>query len=218
MTILYGVISRGTDVLVEHTNSVGNFSTVTRTLLSRIPPLDAKKSWAYDSHYFHFVVSEGITFMCMADAKTKHRVAFTFLESIRDEFLSMFGEVAHTALAFSLNEPFCRVLQQRMNEFNVEDADELKQVRSQIDGLKDIMIDDIEKILERGEKIELLVDRTESLNNQGIIFRKSAKATNRSMKWRKIRMYILFMTVGIGIALFVAISICGGVTFNKCLH
>ena len=36
----------------------------------------------------------------------------------------------------------------------------------QVDEVKSIMVDNIEKVLQRGEKIELLVDKTDDLVNQ----------------------------------------------------
>ena len=36
----------------------------------------------------------------------------------------------------------------------------------QVDEVKNIMVDNIEKVLERGERIELLVDKTENLRSQ----------------------------------------------------
>ena len=36
----------------------------------------------------------------------------------------------------------------------------------QVDEVKNIMVDNIEKVLERGEKIELLVDKTDNLRTQ----------------------------------------------------
>ena len=37
---------------------------------------------------------------------------------------------------------------------------------TQVDEVKNIMVDNIEKVLERGEKIELLVDKTDNLRFQ----------------------------------------------------
>lgn len=36
----------------------------------------------------------------------------------------------------------------------------------QVDEVKNIMVNNIEKVLERGEKIELLVDKTDNLRDQ----------------------------------------------------
>ena len=66
-----------------------------------------------------------------------------------------------SALAFSLNDMFAPVLKQRMEYFNTNpNADSIMKVQNQIESVKDIMIENIDRVLERGEKIELLVDVT----------------------------------------------------------
>jgi hypothetical protein len=46
-------------------------------------------------------------------------------------------------------------------------------VQAQIDEVKDVMLENIDRVLERGEKIELLVDKTDRLNQQAFRFEKS---------------------------------------------
>jgi vesicle-associated membrane protein 7 len=46
-------------------------------------------------------------------------------------------------------------------------------VQAQIDTVKDVMIENIDRVLERGERIELLVDKTDRLNQQAFKFEKS---------------------------------------------
>ena len=51
--IIYALVARGTCVLAEFTTTSGNFTTVTRRILEKIPREDAKMSYVYDSHVFH---------------------------------------------------------------------------------------------------------------------------------------------------------------------
>ena len=44
-------------------------------------------------------------------------------------------------------------------------------VQAEIDQVKDIMVANIDVIIERGEKLELLVDKTEHLATNSITFR-----------------------------------------------
>ena len=64
--IVYALVSRSKCVLAEYTATSGNFPTVTRVLLAKIPETDSKMSYVYDSHVFHYVVEDGITYLCMA--------------------------------------------------------------------------------------------------------------------------------------------------------
>ena len=173
MTILYALIARKKSVLAEFTSSSGNFPTVTRVLLSKIPDSDSKMSYEYDKYRFHYIVDQGITFLCMSDESSKNRAAFSFLEEIKRLFRDRFGSVEQTALAFSLNELFSPTLQQRIEFYNTNPStDNISRVQAQIDTVKDVMVENIDRVLERGERIELLVDKTEQLHQQAFKFEK----------------------------------------------
>ncbi len=50
--------------------------------------------------------------------------------------------------------------------------------------VKNIMIENIEKVLERGEKLDLLVDKTDSLQDTAATFRREARRLKRTLWWR----------------------------------
>mmetsp|Transcript_20044 Transcript_20044/g.33777 ORF Transcript_20044/g.33777 Transcript_20044/m.33777 type:complete len:219 (-) Transcript_20044:201-857(-) len=216
MPILYALVARNKHVLAEYTSSHGNFPTVTRVLLSKIPEQDGRMSYVYDSHIFHYLVDDGITFLCMSDEGMKRRITFSFLDEVKRIFRENYQGVERTALAFSLNDSFAPVLRQQIDTFNTNPtADNISKVKSQIDNVKDVMISNIDRVLERGEKIELLVDKTDKLNHQAFKFEKSSKALKNTMLCKKIKTYILiFVVLGL-IGFFVAAMFCG-MNFKKC--
>ena len=69
---------------------------------------------------------------------------------------------------------FAPVLRQHMEyvSHNSGEVDKVSKVQQQVSEVKEIMMDNIEKVLDRGEKIELLVDKTENLRVR-IVFPKS---------------------------------------------
>ena len=164
--IIYALVARGTCVLAEFTTTSGNFTTVTRRILEKIPREDAKMSYVYDSHVFHYVVAHGITYMCMADTDFGRGVPFAFLDDITRRWSTTYGERGQTALAYGMNEDFSRVLHRQMDFFsrNLGEADRVHRVQGEIDEVRTVMVENIERVLQRGEKIELLVDKTENLN------------------------------------------------------
>jgi vesicle-associated membrane protein 7 len=66
------------------------------------------------SHIFHYLVDDGITFLCMSDEGMKRRITFSFLDEIKKIFRENYQGVERTALAFSLNESFAPVLRQQI--------------------------------------------------------------------------------------------------------
>lgn len=114
MPILYSLVSRKKTVLAEYTNSSGNFPTVTRVLLDKIPETDSRMSYVYDKYIFHYIVDQGITFLCMSDENMKRRLTFAYLEDIKKRWRDRFASVEGTALAFSLNDLFSPIMKERI--------------------------------------------------------------------------------------------------------
>lgn len=110
MPIIYALVSRGTCVLAEHTTTSGNFTTITRRLLEKIPPEAQHMSYVYDRHVFHFLVERGLVFLCMSDEEFGTRVPFLFLEGVKARWFSTYGERGASALAYGMNEDFSPVI------------------------------------------------------------------------------------------------------------
>lgn len=216
MTILYALVSRQQTVLAENTSNsaTGNFPTVTRVLLEKIPEQDGKMTYVYDDYVFHYIVENGICYLCMSDEMNKHRIPFAFLEDTKQNFLMKFGlDAAQSAIAFSMNEDFKGLLTERMDYYNSDFADRsidnIGNVKSQIDEVKDVMVQNIERVLERGEKIELLVDKTDQLNQQAFRFESSSRSLRRTLYWRQMRCRAMMGLVIVITLYFASVSVCG---------
>ncbi|TMW44974.1 hypothetical protein DOY81_009943 [Sarcophaga bullata] len=64
------------------------------------------------------------------------------------------------------------------------EVDVISKVHGQIDELKDIMVKNIDNLRDRGEKLELLVNKTENLSNNSVAFRKASRNLARQMFWK----------------------------------
>mmetsp|Transcript_7479 Transcript_7479/g.13466 ORF Transcript_7479/g.13466 Transcript_7479/m.13466 type:complete len:223 (-) Transcript_7479:185-853(-) len=220
MTIVYALVSRQKTVLAEHTatSATGNFPTVTRVLLAKIPSVDGKMTYVYDEYVFHYVVENNICYLCMSDELNKHRIPYLFLEDMKDQFVGRYGrEDPQRAIAFSYNEQFSKIIKDRMEFYNSgAPVDNIGAVKSQIEDVKGVMVQNIEKVLERGEKIELLVDKTDRLNQQAFKFEASSRNLRKSLYWKRLRCYAITGTITALIIFFATASFCGGLSFRKC--
>lgn len=216
--ILYALVARGKSVLAEHTKMVGNFPTVTRVLLAKInTEQDGKMSYLYDKHIFHYLCDRGIIFLCMCENEvTKKRIAFQFLDEIRGTWRAAYSELENSAVAFAMQSEFSPILEKQMTYFSDNKAsDNIEKLRVQIDGVKEIMCENIDNLLERGEKIELLVDKTDKLSQTAFKFEKSSRALKRSVYCNRIRMYLIAFVVIAVIIFIIAFSACG-MKLDKC--
>lgn len=75
--------------------------------------------------------------------------------------------------------------------------DALNQARQDIAQVKDIMVQNVEQILSRGERIELLVDKTDTMAGQAWAFRRGARSVRRQQFWRNQKIMMLSVAVGI---------------------
>lgn len=87
---------------------------------------------------------------------------------------------------------------QLMHQYtNSPPNDPLKQARTDMDNVKDIMVQNIDSILQRGERLDTLVDKTDSLAGQVYAFRRGARNVRRQQWWKNTRITILSGIVGV---------------------
>ncbi|KAI1315590.1 Vesicle-associated membrane protein [Mortierella claussenii] len=178
MSIIYALVARGSIILAEYTNSSGNFTTVTEAILEKIAPNNSKLTYVYDRYLFHYICEDGLTYMCMADDSFGRRIPFAFLQDIKEKFLAQYGRerALESLVPYGMNE-FSKTIAKQMEYFSTNpNADRIKQVQGEIEQVKDVMVQNIERVLERGERIELLVDKTDNLNQQAFAFKKRSTA------------------------------------------
>jgi hypothetical protein len=126
--------------------------------LSQDHPFSLFYLFLFALQFFLFLlVEEGICFLCMSEEGDKHRIPYAFLNDIKEQFVAKYGrDLPQRAIAFSMNEEFSKLLRDRMEYYNTGavQVDTIDRVKDQIDQVKDVMVQNIEKVLERGEKIE----------------------------------------------------------------
>ncbi|KAK3836289.1 MAG: vesicle-associated membrane protein [Linnemannia gamsii] len=233
MSIIYALVARGTIILAEYTNSSGNFTTVTEAILEKIPPNNSKLTYVYDRqvspldlslsflqnrYLFHYIRNDGLTYLCMADDTFGRRIPFAFLLDLKTRFLSQYSqERAMSAMVpYGMNE-FSKTIAKQMEYFSTNpEADRIKQVQGEIEQVKDVMVHNIERVLERGERIELLVDKTDNLNQQAFAFKKRSTALKRTMWWKNTKLTVILTAVVIFLIYLIICSACGFPFWSSC--
>ncbi|CAI7857185.1 unnamed protein product, partial [Closterium sp. NIES-54] len=190
MPLLYTIVSRGTTVLAEFSVAAGNANAVARRILEKLPvDGDARVSYTHDRHVFHILRADGLVFLCMADAPFGRRVPFAYLEDVHMRFMKTYGRVAATALAYAMNDEFSRVLAAQMEFFSSNpNSDTISRVKNEISEVKSVMVENIDMVLDRGNRIELLVDKTATLQDNTFRFKKQARTLKRALWWKNTKL------------------------------
>mmetsp|Transcript_42488 Transcript_42488/g.76193 ORF Transcript_42488/g.76193 Transcript_42488/m.76193 type:complete len:150 (-) Transcript_42488:280-729(-) len=138
------------------------------------------------------------------------RLPFGFLDDVKQRFFSEYGSSTSTAIAYEYNSDFSGQLAQRMDFWsNDPQADAIGRCKTDINEVKGIMVQNIEKVLDRGEKIELLVTRTDALQEESFAFRREARVVRRTFWWKNVRLgafigALILLLLYIGLA-----TLCG---------
>lgn len=210
MPLIYSFVARGTTVLAEYTSYSGNFSTVAIECLQNVRNPEAKFTINCDRHTFNFLNDADFTYLAVADEVYGRQIPFVFLERVAEEFQTKFGAKARTAPSNSLDKQFGPRLKYHM-EYCMEHPEEISKVAAvqrKVDEVKNIMVENIEKVLERGEKIELLVDKTDDLRFQAEKFHKTGRHLRSKMWWQNFKVKILLCIVILVIAIVIFLLAC----------
>lgn len=75
------------------------------------------------------------------------------------------------------------------------DRPTIETINQQVVELKDVAKDNIDKVLDRGEKLDQLQDRAEELEQNADRFKKTTKRVKEKKKWQDRKMYIIIGVV-----------------------
>jgi len=220
MAILYCVVSRKTTVLAKYASCVGNFSEISDLVITKIPPEDGKMTYSHGNYLYHYINNNNIIVLAITDDDFERSQAFQFLESVYQKFSRQFGSRAQTAIPYAMNTEFSLVICSEMKRFNTpeqQDPDRIASLREEVDQVKDIMVANIDSIVERGEKLDLLVDKTENLSSNAVSFKTTSTRLARAMWWKNIKMTVAVAVVVIVVIYFIVSMSCGGLDWKNCV-
>lgn len=117
--------------------------------------------------------------MVLSDADYPNRVAHSLLAKMLEDFSSkvpahqfVVAQKQHISYATELNTFL-------VSYQNPKEADAMTKIQCELDETKIILHDTINGILERGEKLDTLVERSDDLSLQSKMFYKTARKTNQ---------------------------------------
>ncbi|CAG5131389.1 unnamed protein product [Candidula unifasciata] len=211
MTIHYSCIARGTTVLCSQETGSGNFSETLRSMLPNIPvQTDGKKTYTSNNYDFHCLIENGILYICATENGISKQQPYGFLNEIKRRFQSgALANRADTAGHGELDRDFDFVLTQQMQKFSQPGSGSsgaVAAVQAQVDEVKGVMSQNIERVLQRGDKLEDLMDKTEELEAGAATFQRTARKIQKRYWWRNKKMTLILVCVGL-IAIIIIVLI-----------
>jgi len=218
-------IAHHSTILAECTTSASSqTSSLASLILPKIEHTSPQKlTYTHGAHHIHFIAEAssdhastpsagGLTFLVVSEASLGRRIPFGFLFEIRRRFLEEYPP-AETDFADLPNygaASFNEDLRSLMVEYGTTSGgkdDAISNVRREIDDVRGIMTRNIEGLLERGERMDLLVDKTDRLGGSAREFRVRSRGLKRKMWWKNVKLMALLALVVVLIILAIVIAV-----------
>ncbi|KAJ6007176.1 hypothetical protein N7522_005527 [Penicillium canescens] len=239
-SLLYSCVAHRTTILAEH-SSPGASSTSASSLASIILPKithdkPQKLTFTHERLFVHYIADSPtagddgnrseqssqapLSFVVVASAEQGRRIPFAYLLEMKRNFLSRYppSTTEFASLPAYGCAAFNGELRSLLQTYNTAPpADSLASAKREIDSVRDIMTENIERVLERGERIDLLVDKTDRLGGSAHDFRMRSRGLRRRMWWKNTKLMIMMVIVVIFL-LYIFIGMgCGLPAWGKCV-
>ncbi|KAF0039628.1 hypothetical protein F2P81_007863 [Scophthalmus maximus] len=167
MAILFAVVARGTTILAKHA-----------------------------CYLFHYICHDRIIYLCITDDDFERSRAFSFLSEVKKRFQTTYGSRAQTALPYAMNSEFSSAMAAQMKHHSdPRGSDRITESQMQVDDLKGIMVRNIDLVAQRGEKLELLIDKTENLVDSSVTFKTTSRNLARAMCMKNLKLTVVIVLV-----------------------
>ncbi|XP_076464822.1 synaptobrevin homolog YKT6-like [Babylonia areolata] len=159
--------------------SVREFLDFTTKILVERTSMCSRQSVKEQEYMCHvYVRRDGLAGVVVGDHEYQQRVAHTLINKVLDEFTTKYSSSQWAVLKES-SVDFPQVQEYLQKYQNPKEADAMTKIQSELDETKIILHNTIEAVLERGEKLDDLVEKSEGLSMQSKAFYKTAKKTNQ---------------------------------------
>ncbi|EFJ40035.1 hypothetical protein VOLCADRAFT_78158 [Volvox carteri f. nagariensis] len=214
MPLIYSSVSQGTVTVAEYAAFSGNFGAVAKDYLEKAGKNEGKFTFNVDGHTFNFLNRGGFTYLVVADEAYGRAIPSAFLDKMASEFNIKYADKAQGAKEGALNSSFGKQLKQMMEHATQfpEEYSKVASVQKKVDEVKGIMTENIEKVLARGEKLELLTDKTENLMNEADRFQRQGRTLRRRMWLQncKMKIVVAFAVILLAVIIFLLVCFSGG--------
>eukprot|EP01013_Petalomonas_cantuscygni_P025877 TRINITY_DN48004_c0_g1_i1.p1 TRINITY_DN48004_c0_g1~~TRINITY_DN48004_c0_g1_i1.p1 ORF type:complete len:213 (+),score=36.73 TRINITY_DN48004_c0_g1_i1:143-781(+) len=210
MPIQYACVIESSEVLAEHPPTADHARLslpplrpiVQRVASSHFPPTQ-RKTLTESRFHVHAKASGLRVFLCVATPETEAPVCFGLLD-----FLEQRCEAEAVT-------QWPQTIAARLPVVNDKKNQKLADLRADIEATREVMVENIERILERGEKLESLVEQTSTLADEADNFNRSSRRLKQAMCKQHFRLIVIGIIVAVVVFLIILLIACKP-NFSRC--
>ncbi|CAK4149186.1 unnamed protein product [Aphanomyces euteiches] len=210
MPISHVVIARDLAVLCEYTEEpidsepIKFSHAVLRDIFEKRHPTETRNVFVMGQRVYYYYVCDGLTFMCMCCELFQREAAYAMLEETKNEFMARSMHKSKTPKDFV---PQLKALVAKYEHIKIRTKIDV--VTDQVKEVKNKMADSLHRLLERGEKMNELVGKTEKLHHDAIVFQQTSTKLKNVLWWKNVKYQLLALLL-FAILMWLSFSwICG---------
>mmetsp|Transcript_6739 Transcript_6739/g.11318 ORF Transcript_6739/g.11318 Transcript_6739/m.11318 type:complete len:200 (-) Transcript_6739:288-887(-) len=164
----FGFFQRGT---------VREMLTFFNKTIAKRTPLGQRQSVQNEEYYVHvYMRADGLCGTVTCDAEYPPRVAFSLLTRLLEDFIAFQPEWPKITTNEGITWP--QLESDIVKYQDPANADQIMKIQRNLEDTRDVLHNTIDSVLQRGEKLEDLVERSGELSSQSKLFYKEAKRAN----------------------------------------
>lgn len=212
MGVLYALVADENRAIVCECSRAkqGTVSLNAQRVLTSIPTRNIdKQSYCWNDHSYDCIFdSRGYCFMVVTSEGYNRVRTFQLLAELKDKYST--GGRSPAAFRPELNA-LCAI-------YSDPNSTKMLQVRDDMGGVKDVMITNMERVLDRGDAVDVLIGKTKKLDESAKIFQERAKKLRCIMMCKKIMIICFTIFILLLIIFIVMLFLCSkdGLNFDKC--
>ncbi|TMW60243.1 hypothetical protein Poli38472_000285 [Pythium oligandrum] len=191
------------------------FSKVLRapTWKSQVTP-NGRHSLECDPNKFHFTMdNDELVFAAITTKDYPIRLAFQMIAAVQQDIVPKFGSKALTCRENGLDKDCMKSLSAIATTYDDRTkVDKISDVLNQVDSVKSVMHNNIQVVLSNTEKMEVVEQKTNDLNEQAKVFRNTGRKLRKAMWWKNMR---LNLAIGVCIIFVILIILALSGAFKK---
>jgi hypothetical protein len=164
------------------------FEEITDRILNKTPTgTEVRTSYDSERVGYHVQVQRDLIYLVVCLRGYPRQLAFEFLQKVRDQFEAKFSvaELRKMTKPDALNASFRGTLKAIAQAYTTR-RDKISQVQDQVKEVHTMMQRNIEDVLERGERLDNLVEQADELRDTASAFHRQSSTLKKRMCQRNV--------------------------------
>ena len=205
---VYGLVAHGSTPLCDYARYEGNFKQIAVRMLDQIDPKQQFSEAESNGHvFFALTEPDRMIYLCLTEKRATNALRKTFLEDLRTKWRTKYGNAGSNFKAYEKNAEFAPTIKLLFGTYNSERARKIAQIKENVQKAQDTAAQNLTKALARGEQLEIMSQKAESIKKSAQAFHREASNVKSMMCLQKWKFYIIGIAAVIIIIIIIVIMV-----------